>query len=106
MHKCGISDNGNRLFLSLLSSHFVKAVKSTDGSSHAESHLYCGKRGNGAQCIASDISENCAFILLKCKEKSSVRASCTHNRGTSGDLILYLVTIGYFFSKGLCDQIL
>ena len=106
MHECGITDNGHSLFLCFRSAHFVKAVKRTYGSAHAKGHLNGRKRRNRTEGVASDISEHSALILLECKEKTSVRASRAHNRGSAGDLILHFVPRGNFFSECLCDKIL
>ena len=68
----------------LFASCFFHTVKRGDTSAHTNGGIYNAKRSNCTESVASDITNNCNFILGKCIEHTAVGTSRTHYGRSDG----------------------
>ena len=106
MHKGRISDDGDCLSFRSLSEGFVEAMHGVDGRAHAERHFHSIQRRGRTQCITSDISQHCDFVLRKGEEQTAVRASGAHDRRTDRQSFLKATVRRYSAAQTLRQQIL
>ena len=80
VHEGGVANDGNGLIVRCTVLGFGEAVKTGNGSAHADNGIHSLQGSNGAQGVTADITQNGDFILFQGVEQTTVGASGTHDR--------------------------
>ena len=87
VHKGRVTNNRHKLACKLFALHLCHTVCRADRCTHANGGVNCRKRCNCTKGVASDVARNGNTQFVEHIEGSAVRTSCTHNGGTTGNLL-------------------
>ena len=106
MHEGGVTDDGHGATLAGLAADLVEAVHARDRCAHTKHRIHGVERLCHAEGVATDVTDDGDLVFRQGVEETSVGASCTHNGGTDGDLLVGGDTLAHVQTKHAADEVL